>query len=518
MQVISAKEVVKLVPDGAWMVSQGMGAAAVAEELMLELENRFLESGHPTGLHWIHSSGQGYGDRGLNHLAHEGMLTWIIGGHYGPAWKVQEMVMNNKIQAYNWPQGVISCMFRDIAGRRPTLSKIGLHTFVDPRLEGGKLNECTKEDIIKVADVEGEEYLYYQQPPRLDFAFLRATYADEKGNISMEGEGATFETLQVAEAFHNRGGKVVVQVKEIVKTGTLDPRLVHIPAQYVDYVVPATDLSHNHMITFNIENEPAFCGDCRKILEHKKTDTALTTKKIIGRRCLMELRPNSVINLGIGIPDGIGAVADEEGMTGQFTLSVESGPIGGVPTSDKDFGCAYNPEAIIDQCAQFDGYDGGGLDMSFLGLAEVDPEGSLNVSKFGPKAMGAGGFINIAQSTHKVVFCGTLTAVGLKVEAKDGKLNILEEGKVHKFVSKLQQVTFSGPYAVENGQEILYVTERAVFRLTKDGVMLTEIAPGIDLQTQVLDQMDFTPLIAPDLKKMDARIFRQEPMGLATQS
>ena len=224
MQIISAKEVVKLVPDGAWMVSQGMGAAAVAEELMLELENRFLETGHPTGLHWIHSSGQGYGDRGLNHLAHEGMLTWIIGGHYGPAWKVQEMVMNNKIQAYNWPQGVISCMFRDIAGRRPTLSKIGLHTFVDPRLEGGKLNECTKEDIIKGADVEGEEYLYYQQPPRLDFAFLRATYADEKGNISMEGEGATFETLQVAEAFHNRGGKVVVQVKEIVKTGTLDPR------------------------------------------------------------------------------------------------------------------------------------------------------------------------------------------------------------------------------------------------------------------------------------------------------
>ncbi|MBS6365858.1 MAG: 3-oxoacid CoA-transferase [Clostridiales bacterium] len=514
MQVILAKEIVKQVPDGAWMVSQGMGAAAVAEELLLELENRFLETGHPTGLHWIHSSGQGYGHRGLNHIGHEGMLGWITGGHYGPADQVQKLVMENKIEAYNWPQGVISTMFRDIAGRRPTLSKIGLHTFVDPRLEGGKLNARTQKDTIKVAQVEGEEYLYYCHPPRLDFAFLRGTYADEKGNISLEGEGATFETLSVAQALHNTGGKVVVQVREIVKTGSLDPRLVHIPAQYVDYVVPVQDAAHNHMMTFNIGHEPALCGDCRKVLEHRQEEIVLNAKRLIGRRCVMELQPNSVINLGIGIPDGIGMVADEEGVSDQFTLSVESGPIGGVPTSAKDFGCAYNPEAILPQNAQFDGYDGGGLNLSFLGLAEVDAEGSLNVSKFGPKAMGAGGFINIAQSTPKVVFCGTLTAVGLEIEAKDGRLAILKEGKVRKFVKKLQQVTFSGPYAVESGQEILYVTERAVFRLTREGLMLTEIAPGIDLQTQVLDQMEFLPLVSPELKQMDPRIFRQQPMGL----
>lgn len=514
MQVITAKEIAAMVSDDAWLVSQGMGAAAVPEELLLELENRFLDCGHPSGLHVIHSSGEGYGHRGLNHVGHEGMLAWILGGHYGPAHEVQKLMIENKIKAYNWPQGVISCMFRDIAGRRPTLSKIGLYTFVDPRLEGGKMNSCTTEDTIAVTQVDGEEYLRYQQPPRLDFAFIRGTYADEKGNISMEEEGATFETLAVAQAVHNTGGKVVVQVKELVKTGSLDPRLVKIPGQFVDYVVPSVDPAHNHMITFHLEDEPALRGGCRKVLAHTQTDETLTAKKIIGRRCLMELQPNSVINLGIGIPDGIGVVAEEEGMTGQFTLSVESGPIGGVPTSDKDFGCAYNPEAIIDQCAQFDGYDGGGLSQSFLGLAEVAADGSLNVSKFGPKAVGAGGFINIAQSTHKVVFCGTLTAVGLKIAAADGKLTILQEGTIHKFVKQLQQVTFSGPYAVKNGQDVLYVTERAVFRLTEDGVMLTEIAPGIDLQTQILDQMDFLPRIAPDLKEMDSRIFCTERMGL----
>lgn len=515
VQVITAKEAAALIYSGATICSQGMGGNDVAEELMLELENAFLETGIPNHLKWVHSSGQGDGGtRGLNHIGHEGMLDWILGGHFNPAPRIQKLITDNKIEAYNLPQGVISVMFRDIAAKRPTLSKIGLHTFVDPRMEGGRLNQKTQKDIIKVIQLEGSEYLLYEHPERLDFALLRGTYADERGNISLQEEGCYLESLQAAQAVRNSGGKVIVQVKEVVKSGTIDPRLVHIPGILVDYVVPVADIN-NHMMTFTEAFNPALCGNCTRAVRSAAVGSkTLDAKNLIARRAAMELIPDAVINLGIGVPEGIGVVAEQEGIRETLTLSIESGPVGGIPSSGVAFGTSINPEAILDQSTQFDGYDGGGLDIAFLGLAEAEASGNINVSKFGPRIAGAGGFINITQSTGKVVFCGTFTASGLKVTAGDGKLTILQEGSVKKFVEKVQQVTFNGKYAASIGQEVLYITERAVFRLTEEGIVLTEIAPGIDLQTQVLDQMGCTVMVSDRLKEMDARIFTEGKMGL----
>ena len=515
IQIISAKEAAALIPSGSTICSQGMGGNDVAEELMLELENSFLACGTPNHLKWIHSSGQGdRATRGLNHIGHEGMLDWIIGGHYNPAPRIQNLITDNKIEAYNLPQGVISVMFRDIAAHRPTISKIGLHTFVDPRMEGAKLNERTKKDIVQVIQIENTEYLLYKQPERLDFALLRGTYADERGNISLEEEGCYLESLQAAQAVKNSGGKVIVQVKEIVKSGSIDPRLVHIPGVFVDYVVPVADIN-NHMMTFTDAFDPSLCGNCIKSIRTVSQDSnVLDAKSIISRRAAMELVADSVINLGIGVPEGIGIVAEQEGIRDTLTLSIESGPVGGIPSSGIAFGTSINPEAILDQSTQFDGYDGGGLDMAFLGLAEADSNGNINVSKFGPRIAGAGGFINITQSTAKVVFCGTFTTSGLKVATDNGKLFILQEGSVRKFVKQVQQITFNGKYAASIGQEVLYITERAVFRLTKDGIVLVEIAPGIDLQTQVLDQMDCPVMVSEHLKEMDVRIFKPGKMGL----
>lgn len=494
--------------------SQGMGGNDVAEELLLELEKRFLATGEPRHLSWMHSSGQGdKATRGLNHLAHEGLLDWIVGGHFNPVPQVQEMISNNKIQAYNLPQGVISHMFRDIAAKRPTITRIGLETFVDPRLEGGKLNEATTEEFAEVVTVAGQEYLHYKHLRTPDFAFLRGTYADEAGNISMEEEPCYLESLQAAQATKNCGGKVFVQVKQVVPYGSIDMRKVHIPGTLVDYVVPVSDM-RNHMMTFDEQFNPAYCGNCRAVTGIAARDETLDAKKIVSRRAALELIPDAVINLGIGVPEGVGVVADEEGLRQRLTLSIESGPVGGVPVGGIGFGASLNPDCILDQSTQFDSYDGGGLDLAYLGLAEADQFGNVNVSKFGPRIAGAGGFINITQATKRVVFCGTMTAGGLKTVVEDGKLKIVQEGKVKKLVDRVQQITFSGNFANKSGQSVLYITERAVFRLTEKGMMLVEIAPGIDLQKDVLDQMGFLPIIADDLKEMDARIFRHEPMGL----
>ncbi|MCI8818269.1 MAG: acyl CoA:acetate/3-ketoacid CoA transferase [Oscillibacter sp.] len=515
VQIITSAQAAAMIQSGSTLCSQGMGGNDVAEELMLELEKRFLETGQPEHLSWIHSSGQGdKKDRGLNHLAHEGLLDWIIGGHFGPATKVQELIAQNKIQAYNLPQGVISHMFRDMAAKRPTISRIGLETFVDPRVEGGKLNERTTEDIVQLMELDGMEYLRYRHVKKPDYALLRGTYADEQGNISLEEEPCYLESLQAAQAVKNNGGIVFVQVKQVVPYGTLDMRKVRIPGTLVDYVVPVSDLK-NHMMTFDEAFNPAYCGNCRVVIPPAEGKLALDAKKVISRRAAMELRPNSVINLGIGVPEGVGKVAEEEGLRDALTLSIESGPIGGVPVSDIGFGASLNPDCILFQSTQFDSYDGGGLDLAYLGLAEADRFGNVNVSKFGPKIAGAGGFINITQSTHDVIFCGTMTAGGLKVQVQDGKLTILQEGRVKKLVQDVQQITFSGNYANRTGQNVLYITERAVFKLTEEGMTLLEIAPGVDLERDILGQMGFRPHIAADLKEMDSRIFQEQLMGLS---
>ncbi|WP_432662498.1 acyl CoA:acetate/3-ketoacid CoA transferase [Wukongibacter baidiensis] len=513
VKVLSAEEAVKLIPDDATVATGGFVGIGVPEEVEIALEKRFNETGSPKNLTLVYAAGQGDGkDRGLNHLGYEGLVRRIIGGHWGLAPKLQKLALENKVEAYNLPQGVIAHLFRDIAAGKPgTITRVGLKTFIDPRLEGGKINDITKNDIVKLIELEGKEYLFYKALP-IDVALLRGTYADENGNISMEEEAVTLEALSIAAACKNSGGKVIVQVKKVVKTGSLDPKLIKIPGIYVDTVVVA-EKEENHMQTYGDQYNSSFCGNTIVPIDTTKP-VPLNERKIIARRGAMELIPNAIVNLGIGVPEVISMVANEEGVGEEMILTVESGPIGGVPAGGMNFGASTNPEAILDQPYQFDFYDGGGLDIAFLGLAQCDKKGNINVSKFGPKIAGCGGFINITQNAKKVVYCGSFTAGGLKVKAADGKLTIEKEGKVKKFLKEVEQITFSGDYAIENDTPIIYITERAVFELSKEGLVLKEIAPGVDLEKDILDLMDFKPIISEELKEMDSRIFKEESMGL----
>lgn len=515
VKIITAQEAAQLVKDGDTLTTSGFVASSIPEAVNKAIEKRFLETGSPKNLTYVYAGSQGNKDgRGAEHYAHKGMLKRYIAGHWATVPKLAQMALNNEMEAYNVSQGALCHLFRDIAGHKPgCFTKVGLGTFIDPKNGGGKVNDITKEDIIESVTIKGEEYLFYPTFP-ISVAVIRGTYSDESGNITFEKEVASLEGTSVAQATKNTGGIVIIQVEKVVKGGTLDPRMVKIPGIYVDYVVVADAADHQQSL--DCEYDPTLSGEKRAPVV-APAPLPLSAKKIIGRRGALELEKDVAVNLGVGAPEFVASVASEEGIGDYMTLTVEGGPVGGIPQGGVRFGSTMNADAILDQGYQFDFYDGGGLDLAYLGLAECDEKGNINVSRFGPKIAGCGGFINITQNTHKVFFCGTFTAGGLKVNVVDGKVVIAQEGKQKKFIKQVGQITFNGDVALENKQEIMYITERCVFMLREDGLHLTEIAPGIDLQTQILDMMEFEPKIDRvdgKIKLMEARLFAEALMGL----
>lgn len=514
-KIITAKEAAALIPDNARIAFGGFLGYGCPEEVLRAIRTSFEESGHPKDLTLLKGVSIGdKGERGINRLAVEGLLKCVICSHFGLEPDVAKMAAENKIFSYMLPLGTITDWLRTVASRKPGLiTKTGLRTFVDPRIEGSKGNELTKEkggDIVSLIEINGEECLFYKTAP-LDACVIRGTYADEDGNISMTREAIHGEQLEIAAATHNSGGIVIVQVEKVVSRGSIDPRDVKIHGFMVDYVVVAEP--ENHPQTFTSSTYmPELTGDIRVPID-QFNKMPLNERKICGRRAALELKKDTLVNLGIGMPDAVAAVAAEEGIFSKFTLSIESGVLGGVPLGGLALGGSINPEAFYKMADILNVYDGGGLDMAVLGLAEMDEKGNLNVSKFNGKVVGPGGFINISQPTPFVIFTGTFTAGKSDVRIENGKLNIVKDGTVLKFKKQVEQITFSGEMATKNKQKVMIVTERAVFLWTKDGLMLTEYAPGVDVEKDIIGKMEFRPLISPDLKEMDAAIFQDEPMG-----
>ncbi len=513
-KVVSAADAAVLIKDGDTLTTSGFVGIGVPEELLCAIEARFLRTGHPRDLSLVFAAGQGDGkNRGLNRLGHVNLLRRVVGGHWGLIPKVAKLAVEGQIEAWNLPQGCISQLYRDVAAGKPgMISTVGLETFVDPRQDGGAINDISIEPQVELINIRGEEMLFYLAP-KLTVALLRGTTADESGNITMEREALIIDNLAQAMAVKNAGGVVIVQVERLARSGSLSARDIQIPGIFVDAVVVSR--AENHMQTYQTAFSHAFTNRIRPV-EGEIAAMPMDTRKIIARRCAFELPVNGVINLGIGMPEGIASVAAEEGILDHITLTTEPGVIGGQPASGMDFGAAVDTDAIISQNAQFDFYDGGGLDMACLGLAQADINGNVNVSRFGSRLAGAGGFINISQNAKSLVFAGSFMAKGTIINIKEGRLIIEKEGVESKFLSQVEQITFAGIRAARMNQSVIYVTERCVFKLGKDGMELIEIAPGVDLQNDILSQMDFTPLIN-EIKEMDPRIFRDEPMDLRNE-
>ena len=511
-KIVTPAEAVAVIQTGDALCTSGFVGIGVPDALLVALEKRFLETGAPRDLTLLFAAGQGDGkDRGLNALGHDGLLKRVVGGHWGLIPKVGRLALEGKIEAYNLPQGVISHLYRDIAAGKPgTLSRVGIGTFVDPRIEGGKINAVTTEDLVRVMEIDGQEWLFYRGFP-LNVAFLRGTTADPNANVTAEREALDLDNLAMAMAVKNSGGVVIVQVERIAQAGSLHPRQVLVPGSLVDCVV-VSDPEH-HRQTYATVYNPAYSAEISVPLESVKP-MALDERKIIARRCAMELRAGAIVNLGIGMPEGVAAVAAEERINEFITLTAEPGVVGGVPASGLDFGAAVNTEAIIHQNQQFDFYDGGGLDLAFLGMAEADAQGNVNVSRFGPKLAGAGGFINISQNARKVVFAGTFTAGGLDLQDRGRAVAHRAGGAGAKIPrTRRSRSRSSGRVAAAQDKPVFYVTERCVFRLRPEGLELVEAAPGINVDRDILAHMKFRPIVR-DVRPMDPRIFRPEPMGL----
>jgi propionate CoA-transferase len=511
-KVVEAADAVAVIHAGDVVASAGYAGSGTPDQLFVSLEQRFLESGSPRDLTLVFSTGQGdMKEKGLNRLAHEGLVRRVIGGYFGLSPKIERLIVENLIEAYNLPEGVMTQLYRDIGARKPgTLSRVGLGTYIDPRHGGGKMNERTTEEIVRLMEIDGVEVLFFRAFP-INVALIRGTTADPDGNITTERESLALENLALAIAARNSGGVVIAQVERVAAEGTLDARNVKVPGILVDCVV-LTEPEH-HMQTYGTHFSPALSGELR-LPPSRARPVELSERKVIARRAVLELAPNSVINVGVGsIPDQIPLIAGEERVQDLLSLAVDSGVIGGVPMSGLDFGTATNYQAVIDHACAFDFIDGGGLDAAFLGFGECDALGNVNASRFGKRIPGCGGFIDISQNAKKVVFVGTFSSGGLEVAIDDGRMRIANEGRIPKFVERIGQTTFSAEYARRTGQEVLFVTERCVFRLAEKGLAVAEVAPGIDLERDVLQRLPFRPSIEGP-REMDPAVFRNAPMRL----
>lgn len=503
--ILTADEAAAHIQDGQTIAIGGSGSGhSIAEQLLAALGRRFRQTGSPRGLTLVHPFGVGnQKDKGLEHLADPRLVRRIIGGHWSMSPSMARLAAENKIEAYNLPAGIMSQLLGVAAAGSPGwISEIGLQTFIDPRLEGGKLNAAAQEDLIEMFERDGRQYLYYKAFP-IHVAFIRATAADPHGNLNMDEEVAPWDNCTMAQAARASGGITIAQVKRTVGLHQLDPRGVRVPGIFVDYLVVDPDQGQ----TFQIHYDPSLCGASRKPAE-EFGPFPLTLRKVIARRAALELFPGAVLNLGFGMPDGVMKVAREQGIDGEITPTVEHGQIGGIPAEGLDFGASYNSTSIIENRHQFDFYHGRGVDLAFLGFAEVDAEGNVNVSRIESAVIGTGGFIDIAQKARRLVFCGALAARA-KIGLDGGRLRLVAPG-IPKFVPRVKQVTFSGPRALADGHEVLYVTESAVFRLTRAGVELVEVAPGLSIDADVLSQTGFRPAVASPVKQMSAELFRSE--------
>ncbi|HSB70308.1 MAG TPA: CoA-transferase [Candidatus Methylomirabilis sp.] len=519
--VLTAEQAAALVPSGATVTVSSSAAQLVPDTILGGIETRFLTTGAPRDLTVVFpvAVGDSFGTVGLDHLAHPGLVKRLIGGSYvnapasKPSPQIYRMIHADQVEAYNLPLGVLMHLHRDIAAKKPgVLTQIGLGTFVDPRDQGGRMNRVTPPDLVEVVHLLGKEWLLYRAFP-IDMAIIRGTTADAHGNLTLEHEGVILAVLAQAMAAHNSGGKVIAQVKRVAAPGTLDPQKVKVPGILVDALVVDPEQRQNTGIAY----DPAISGEIRAA-RFPVEALPLGPEKVIARRALMQLVPGDIVNLGFGLSSLVPQIAFEEGVFGQLSFTVEQGAIGGLPLTGFAFGASHNPEAIIDSAAQFDLIDGGGVTAGCLAFAEVDGRGNVNVSRLEAQPhvlAGAGGFINIAQGTRRLFYCGTLTAGGLDVRVEEGRVRIVKDGRFHKFVERTQHVTFNGTLAARAGQEVWYFTERAVFRLTAEGLVLTELAPGIDMETDLRRRVGFPVRLAPELRPMDARLFRAEPMDLA---
>ncbi|MDO4279202.1 MAG: CoA-transferase [Lachnoclostridium edouardi] len=513
---VSAEEAAAMILDGTTLCTIGMTLVSASESILKAVENRFLETGTPKNLTLFHTCGQSDRKDGIAHLAHEGLITKVIGGHWGLCPPFMKMISENLLEAYNLPQGQMANMFHSMALREPgKLSKIGLGTFVDPRIEGGKMNEKTrdKEDIVSVVTVDGEEYMQYKEVP-IDTLIIRGTYADEAGNITTEEEAMVLEVLPAVMAAKRFEGKVICQVKQIVKSGALGAKEVTVPGILVDAVVVCQDPVNDHRQTSSWYYDPSYSGQVKTPLKGTAA-IPLNIRKVIGRRAVMELKKDVVINVGTGIPnDVIGPILAEEKVQEDVMLTVESGIYGGVPAGGIDFGISCSPEALIPHDRQFEYYTGAGIDFTFMGAGEMDQEGNVNATKMGTVAAGAGGFIDITSTAKNVVFCSTFTGGGIQAEFDEAGIHIVKEGRFKKLVKKVQQISYNGKMAVARGQNMFFVTERAVFKLTEKGPVLIEIAKGADMEKDILAQMEFKPLMADEIRETPVEIYKEKAFGL----